>query len=145
MRQVTRHWDPFREIDQLQREMNRLFANRLPANGFRRAEYPPVNLWHNAEGLVLTAELAGLDPEKLDVTVTSNTVTLRGTPEVQELGEGESWYRRERPVKPFARTVELPFEVNPQRAEATYEKGVLTLRLPRPEEQKPRKVTVKVG
>ena len=84
-------------------------------------------------------------PEDLDVTVQGNTITLRGRRTANPLQDGESYIRRERFSAEFTRTVELPFEVDPQSAEANYEKGVLTLLLLRPEEYKPRKVTFKKG
>jgi HSP20 family protein len=111
----------------------------------RRPAYPPVNVWHNAEHVVMTAEIPGVEPADLDVTATKTTVTLKGRRGGEQLQEGETFYRQERPAVEFERTVELPFEVDPQSSEATYEKGVLTLRLRRPEEHKPQKITIKAG
>jgi HSP20 family protein len=144
MRAVQRRWDPWRDFEQLQREMNRLLGQWQP-RGTRQAEFPAVNLWRSQDSVLLTAELPGLDAEKLDLTVSGDQVTLRGTHEAEESHDGDSWQRRERPRGAFVRTISLPFEVDSQSAEASYDKGILTVKLQRPEEQKPRKVAVRVG
>ena len=145
MRVLTRNWNPWRELDQIQQEMSRLFGPRFSTVAPRPAVYPTVNLWGNENELALTAEIPGLKPEDLDVTVNRDKVTLKGARETNRLEEGESLHRQERQTQTFSRTLELPFEVDPQSAEATYEKGVLTLRLKRPEEHKPLKVAVKAN
>ena len=143
MFRIPRHWDPWRELDQLRSEMNRLWAGSgyVPQSG--PAEFPAVNIWRGNHGVTLAAELPGLDPEGLDITVTTDSVTISGDRPVEELKAGESYHRRERATEPFSRTLELPFEVNPQQAEAIYEKGILMLRLHRPEEQKSRKIRIR--
>mgnify|MGYP002624660256 CR=1 FL=1 len=145
MARISRVWDPWRELDQLRREVNRVFSDWPRLTGGTETEAPAVNAWHNAHQLILTAEVPGLDPQKLDVSATANTVTIRGERAPEELKEGETYYRRERQVASFNRTIELPFEVDPQQTEAAYDKGVLTLTLHRPEEQKPRKITVQAN
>lgn len=131
--------DPLHELDAFSRQLGRFFRG----TPFRLPSHPAVNVSVGDDDVVLTAELPGLDPEKLDITVVRNTVTLRGERAEQELANGETWVRRERSHDAFERTVELPFEVDPQSADATYEKGVLRLALTRPEEHKPRKVNVR--
>jgi HSP20 family protein len=121
-----------------------MFTGRNLPWAFRNAD-PAVNLWQNDSGLVLTMELAGVDPDALDLTITRNAVTVRGERPVEKLDEKTSWIRRERPETPFHRTIELPVEVDPQSAEAACEKGVLTIRLHRPVEQRPAKVAVRRG
>lgn len=142
MARISRVWDPWRELDQLRREVNRVFSDWPRLTFGAETEYPAVNAWHNAHQLVLTAEIPGLDPEQLDVSVTANTVTLQGERQPDVLKEGETYYRRERQSSSFSRTIELPFEVDPQRTEAAYERGVLRLTLQRPEEQKPRRIAI---
>jgi HSP20 family protein len=142
MFRVARHWDPLRDLEQLRNEVNRLFAGRGPSLPVL-AEYPAINLWRSEHGLALTAELPGVSPDDLDITVTADTVTLRGKASTEQLADGQEHHRRERVAEAFARTVELPFAVDPQRAEASYERGVLVLKLQRPEEHKPKKVSIK--
>ena len=143
MFRVTRHWDPWREFDQLRHEMNRLFSRYRPEPDVDRSEFPAINVWRSEDGLALTAELPGLDSDHIDVTVTADAVTISGERPAEPLKEGQAYHLRERLTEPFSRTVTLPFEVDPQQAEAGYEKGVLTLKLRRPEEQKSKKVVVK--
>lgn len=138
-----RVWDPWREIGQLQNEMSRMLAGARTHSGFGQREFPPVNLYANEHELLLTLELAGIDPAKVDVTVTGDTVTIKGERPADAAQPGESFHRRERPAGSFKRAVQLPFAVDPAKTEATYEKGVLAVRLGRPDSQKPKKVLVK--
>ncbi len=142
MSRLARVWDPWRELDQIRREVNRVFSDWPRLSSGSETEYPAVRMWHNAHDLILTAEIPGLDTEQLDLSVTPNTVTLQGERQPDVLSEGQTYYRRERQSSSFRRTIELPFEVDAQLTEASYERGVLTLTLHRPEEQKPRKITV---
>lgn len=138
-----RIWDPWREIGQLQNEMSRMLAGARAETRFGQREFPPVNLYVHEHDLLLTLELAGIDPAKVDISVTDDTVTVRGERPAETVQPGESFHRRERPTGSFTRTFQLPFAVDPGKTEATYEKGVLTVRLGRPESQKPKKVMVK--
>jgi HSP20 family protein len=137
-----RVWDPWREMGQLQHEMSRLLSGTRPA-GFPQREYPPVNLYVNDNDLLLTLEMPGVDPSHVDVTVTGDTVTVTGERAAEAVKAGESLHRRERPSGQIRRAVQLPFDVDPGRTEASYEKGILRVKLTRPETQKPRKVTVR--
>jgi HSP20 family protein len=131
--------DLFRDMRRAQEEMNRLFGGLRFA---LRSEFPPVNLWASAEGVIVTAQVPGVSPDQLDVTVHQDTVTMRGKREAETF-EGEVvWHRQERPHGPFARTVVLPFRVDADRVSARFERGVLTLQLPRPESDKPRQVKI---
>jgi HSP20 family protein len=138
-----RIWDPWREIGQLQNAMSRMLAGARAQTGFAQLEFPPVNLYVNDQDPLLTLELAGIDPAKVDVTVTGDSVAIRGERPAETAKPGENFHRCERPAGQFSREVHFPFEVDPSKTEATYEKGVLTVRLARPESLKPRRVTVK--
>lgn len=140
-----RIWDPWREIGQLQHEMSRMLAGARVAGGLGQREFPPVNLYVNEHDLLLTLEAAGIDPEHIDITVTGDSVTVRGERLAESVQPGESFHRRERLSGRFQRSVQLPFEVDPGKTEATYERGVLSIRLARPESQKPKKVAVKTA
>lgn len=143
MQNTIRNWNPWQELNQIQKEMNQLFGRRLGNTGIPVA-FPAVNLWADDRALVLTAEIPGWDPDQFDITVNRNTITIAGERDTAKPQAGETWYRKERPSAAFSRTLELPFEVDPQSAEADYSKGVLTLRLSRPAAHLPQKVTVKV-
>jgi len=143
MFRVARHWDPLRELDQLRNEMTKLFSGGQRASVPACSEFPAVNVWRSQHGLALTAEVPGVETDHLDITVTSDTVTVAGNFPEQKLPQGQTYHRQERLNEPFTRTIELPFEVDPQQTEATYEKGVLLLKLNRPDEHKPKKVVIK--
>jgi len=139
-------WNPWRDMNRLRREMDRLVNYEWAPLVRGTAAFPPVNVWENEKGLVLTAEIPGLDPSQLDVSLEKDSLTISGgraggsteTPE-------ENFVRRERWFEPFKRTVELPFDVDPEKCDASYEKGVLTVRLERRPELQPKKLTIKAG
>jgi HSP20 family protein len=130
----------------LQREMNRLF-HRMPAWTTPSAapRYPAMNVWTSEEGAIVTAELPGVDPEDIDISVRQDVLTVSGCRNPQDLGEGETYHRRERECGQFTRAFQLPFPVDPAKVDADLENGVLTISLPRAEADKPRKINVKVG
>ena len=131
--------DEFRRI---QDEMNRLFTgSRSPA----AAEYPALNVWSNDVDTVVTAELPGIDPEDIQLSVVQNTLTVRGERQAEELKEGESYHRRERREGKFVRTLELPFEVDGDKVEAAFTDGVLSIKLPRAEAHRPKKIAIKAS
>jgi len=142
MQNLTNPWNPWQELDQIQKDMSRLFGRRI-ARPSVPVGYPAVNLWADDRSLVLTAEVPGLNPDQLDITVNRNTIILSGMRETERPKEGETHFRKERPSASFTRTLELPIEVDPDSAEADYSLGVLTLRVSRPAAHQPKKVTVK--
>ena len=131
-------FDPWREFRRLQHDVNRVLGDGAATV----REYPAVNLW-NADGdVILTAEIPGIAPDELDVSVHENLITLKGTRRPDELKEGENYHRQERGSGNFTRSIQLPFEVDADKVEAKLEKGVLELKLPRAETTKPRKIAV---
>lgn len=144
MTTFKRRWDPFQELNRLQEEFARWFPAEV-GNQRSFAAWPPVNVWQNNEGLVVACEIPGIDAEDLDLTVERDKVTISGKRMESESNQGEGVYRNERFSGEFSRTISLPYEVVPDSAEATCAKGILTIRLSRPEEQKPRKLQVKAG
>jgi HSP20 family protein len=134
----------YREVEQLRREMNQLFEQldrgpRLSA----ATTYPAMNVWTNADGAVITAELPGMNADDLEISVQGDTLTLRGSRSAEEQGEGMTYHRRERGSGQFRRSFQLPFNVDPNKVEANYERGVLHIFLPRSEADKPRKIQVR--
>src|SRR5262249_9765042 len=128
------------ELDALRRPRSDLFAGPSAAGVF-----PPVNIFRNASGdAVIRAELSGVKPEQLSVTVERRRLTLSGerTPEAPENG---GYHRRERAWGKFSRSIELPADLDVNRAEATFRSGVMTLRIPRAEAAKPRQIAVQAA
>jgi HSP20 family protein len=146
MSRIGTVWNPWREMNRLRREMDQLMNYEWAPLARGTAAFPPVNLWESEKGLVLAAELPGLDPAQLDVSLEKDSLTISGArtstpPNTEE----ENYIRRERWFEPFKRTVELPFDVDPDKCDASYEKGVLTVRLERRPEVQPKKLTIKAG
>lgn len=135
----------WREMDRLQREMNRLFDTSFSRGTRTPTGYPALNIWTSEEDAVITAEVPGLDPEDLEISVMGETLTLSGERKPDDLPEGARYHRRERGYGRFTRSVQLPFQVDADNVEASFEHGVLTIHLPRSEEEKPRKIAVQAG
>jgi HSP20 family protein len=135
-------WNPWREIDRVQEELSRLYPRRGEPQTF---DFPAINVWTGPDGVVLTAELPGVEPDKMDISVAGDTVTVRGSRAVDEPKQGESFHRREREGGQFARSVKLPFEIDPAKVDARFSSGVLTLTLPRAEAEKPKKIAIKAS
>ncbi|MDD3259181.1 MAG: Hsp20/alpha crystallin family protein [Smithellaceae bacterium] len=131
--------DTMPEMLNLQREMNRLFSNMGQKSP---QEYPAVNIWEKGGSAVITAELPGIDPEKLDISVSGDTVTISGEALRETLAEGEIYLRQERGIGNFKRNIQLPFQINAQEVEARYEKGILVIVLPRVKEDLPKKIKI---
>ncbi|NUQ63052.1 MAG: Hsp20/alpha crystallin family protein [Pirellulales bacterium] len=137
---------PFRdlwtEMNRLQEEMNRVFG-RTGGNGYRMGVYPPLDLWQDEENLYVEAELPGMDLADLEIYVTGgNQLSVRGERKRPEI-PGGNWHRQERNFGAFSRLVELPQDVDEDKVEAELRNGVLTIKLPKREEAKPRKISVK--
>ena len=133
----------WQEMDRLQREMNRLFNDFQPTRLNVAPSFPAMNIWTNEEGQVITAEIPGVDIEDIEITVTGETLTLSGIRKNEELDESARYHRQERGQGKFKRSLQLPFSVQTDKVNASLEKGVLNISLPRAEEDKPKKITVK--
>jgi HSP20 family protein len=133
-------------MKQLRHEMNRMFdqVDHDPALG-TAASYPAMNVWTNLDGAIITAELPGIDLDTLNISVHNDTLTLSGERKLEGLGEGEAYHRRERSYGQFKRAFQLPFQVASDKVEASYDKGVLQITLPRTEADKPRRIQVRAS
>ena len=133
--------DPFRDMRRLQDEVNRLFHS---AAAPRSGGFPAINVYAHQDGIVIIAELPGVKQEDLEITVHRDTVTLRGERRDQP-EDARGFHRRERRHGRFARTFGLPFQVDPEKVEATLVDGVLMLTLQRHEHDKPKRIRVSAG
>jgi HSP20 family protein len=139
-RQVPSAWE---EMERLQREMNRLVRTTRGGRVHTAPNFPAINIWTSEEGQMIIAEIPGIDPETLDITVTGEILTLSGERVREEFGEDVRYHRRERGHGRFKRSIQLPFPVEVDEIEANFKNGVLSVTLPRAEEDKPRKIDVK--
>lgn len=135
-------WNPWLEMERFEREANGLLSSMGRA---RAAGFPPINVFTSDDEVVVTSEMPGVELEDVDLSVNGDTLTIKGTRKEQELSEGQKWHRRERESGDFYRTVQLPFNVEGSKVSADYLRGVLTVKLPRAEADKPRKIAVKTA
>lgn len=140
------HWRwPNQDMDQefarMRRDFDRLFGRRF----FERTQavFPAINIYDDGESYVARAELPGVSPGTLDITVTGNTLTLKGERTPFQAPEGASFHRRECDCGKFNRSFRLPEPIDSGKVVASFTNGVLELLLPRAETAQARKVTVK--
>ena len=143
---VLRSWRPTNPLTQLRREMDRLLSGWVPDglewpwSGMLRSQ-PAVNVWETPESIHVELEVPGLKSDQLDISVVGNQLSIK----IERSGPAEenvTYHRRERPVGSFLRVVQLPAEVDANRVEAELQHGVLTIKLPKAEAAKPRKIQV---
>lgn len=130
--------DPFQELHRMQRDMNRLFADYTSTAD----QFPTLNLWGNESEAVLAAEIPGVDPKQVEISVVGNVLTLEGERKAEADVTAAAYHRRERGTGRFLRSVRLPFEVEADRVQAKYENGVVRITLPRKESTKPRRIAI---
>ena len=141
---LARMRNGFAPLMQLQNEMNQWFENIFedaPAQRGYGARYPGVNVWEEGDAAYVEAELPGLSMDEIEVLVTGNEVTINGERKLAE-PENATYQRRERASGRFSRTLTMPWAVDPDHVEAKLHEGVLTVKLPRSESCKPRKIQV---
>lgn len=119
----------------------REFENFLE-NGGEKTYLPPLDIQEDPEGYQVEIEVPGHKPEEIEVTFADGQLTVKGS-RTWEKKEGSLWHRRERASGSFERTVTFPSAVNGEKIDASFQDGLLTVRLPKAEEAKPRKVMVK--
>jgi HSP20 family protein len=134
------------DFDRLRQEVNRLFNVFGPGTEpFVSRVYPALNLTDDGSNFYVRAELPGVDPESLDISVVEGQLLIRGERKIQPEEQKAGYHRRERESGIFRRTMTLPAKVDPGKVAADLKNGVLTVTLPRAEEAKPRKISVKTA
>jgi HSP20 family protein len=139
-------WSPVRDALRLSEEMNRLFDPRYAAEGENLANtwVPPVDIYEDAEGVTVRAELPGMSAADIDVRIEDQTLTLKGERRLKDEDKRDQYRRIERWYGAFSRSFTLPTSVDTDRVKAESKDGVLTVFLPRREETKPRQIRVSV-
>ncbi len=142
-------WEPARELNSLQSEMNRLFNTFFdvpPGNGgSARRWVPAMDLVETEDHFVLRADLPGLTENDVAIELEDNVLTVSGERKSEHEERKEGYYRVERASGTFSRSLTLPEGIDPDRVEAAFDNGVLEVRVPKPEERKPRRVSISVG
>jgi HSP20 family protein len=136
-------WQPWQEMRRLQREMEHLFGDQTPSWRWPlTGEYPPINLTRDDQGILLEALCPGADRASLETTVVGEAVTIRGERKPEPDVPEDRYHRRERPLGPVTRTINLGERLDPDRAQATYADGILRVQLARVPEATPKKIPI---
>jgi HSP20 family protein len=132
--------EPLATLRRIQDEINRAFGDQRWAPS---REFPPVNVWRGTDGIIVTAEIPGVGLGGIDLTVQQNTLTIKGKREPDVSAPGTAVHKRERTFGAFTRSIELPFNVDADQVKASVRNGILSIELPRPESDKPRKIHIR--
>jgi HSP20 family protein len=138
-------WEPLRELNSLQHEMNRMFNTVFgdqPGNGGARRWIPAMDLLETDEHFVLRADLPGLSEDDVKVELEDNILTVSGERRAESEDRQEGYHRVERAFGSFTRSLTLPRGVKSDEISARFDNGVLEVRIPKPEETKPRRIAI---
>jgi HSP20 family protein len=145
-------WEPLRELGSLQTEMNRLFntvfdspTTGAGSDGALRRWVPAMDLLETADHFVLRADLPGLTQDDVKIELEDSTLTVSGERKAEHEDRQEGFYRVERAFGSFSRSLTLPKGVDADAVSASFDNGVLEIHIPKPEERKPRRISIAVG
>lgn len=141
-------WEPFRDFVTLREAMDRLFQESFV--GPRRREWLApaegslaLDMYETEDAAVVKTSVPGIKPDDIDITISGNTLTIAGETKKEEEVKDENYIRRERRYGSFSRSVILPQDLEPDKAEASFDDGVLTLTIPKAPEAKPKVIKIK--
>ena len=143
-------WDPFKDVETLQHRINRMFEDsfgrtRDPQDAMDSCAWrPPVDIYETDNGIVLAAELPGVGRENISVEVKGNILTLKGERTANPNIKEKNFYRQERCYGTFQRSFTLQQNIQPNLIKATFKDGMLEIEIPKPENDQPKQITVKV-
>jgi len=143
-------WDPFRDVSTLQERINRIFNESFGRSRDFEDEVslsdwrPPVDIYETGDGIVLKIELPGVNKDDVSVEVKDNVLTIKGERLLDPAIKDENYYRKERSFGKFNRSFSLQESINPGLIKASFKEGILTVEVSRPEEEKPKQVTVSI-
>jgi len=141
-------WEPFSEMMTLRDAMDKLFEDsfvrpsHLAWPELGRGD-PPVDMYQTANGVVVKASIPGLKPDEVDISITGDILTIKGEHKEDKETKEQDYFYKEHRCGAFNRSLAIPVQVKADKAEATFENGVLTLTLPKAEEAKPKQIKVK--
>jgi len=140
-------WDPFQEMLNLRRTVDRLFDNTSPDREWTQSTIwgLAVDVVENKDDFIVKASIPGINPDDLDISYADDTLTIKGEIKSDNEVKENQYHLRERRFGSFARSISLPTKINGDAIEASYQNGVITLRLPKAEEVKPKRIAIKVG
>lgn len=143
-------WDPFRNMTTLQERINRVFDEAAS----RSKEYddevskcdwrPIVDIYDSEKAIIINAELPGVSRDNITLDVKQNILTLKGERQPEEKATKENYYRMERCFGAFERAFTLPSAVDPAKITANFKDGILRIEIPKPEEKRPKQISINV-
>ena len=141
-------WDPFGELMSLRQAMDRLFEQSVVRptsviSGLWEGSGVALDMYQTDTDVVVKAALPGIKPEDVEITITGDTLTIKGETKTEEEIKRENYIRQERRYGTFSRAITLPSHLQTDKAEATFEDGVLTLTVPKAEEVRPKTIEIK--
>jgi HSP20 family protein len=148
MSNITR-WNPYQEMSNMRRLMRRMFEDPYLAPEFEGDQMAmwdlPLDVMESQDEYVVKASLPGINPDDLEVTYNNNTLTIRGEIKAEDEKKEQRYHLRERRFGSFQRSIYLPTPIQSDKVQANFDSGVLTLRLPKTEEVKPKRIPVRAG
>ena len=140
-------WSPFRELARMREEMDRLFEEFFGPIRERRIPLfewtPAADMLEDEDELIVRMELPGMKKENLSISLRENRLTVKGERKEEEEKKGRTYHRKEFYYGTFERTFTLPVSVDPDKVSATYENGILEIKLPKAEAVKPKEIPIK--
>ena len=141
-------FNPVRDMFSFRNRINHIFddvfypINRDEVEFSMESWNPVVDVYDNDDSIVIKAELPGIDKEGIEIDVKDRVLTLKGERSSESEVKDDNYYRRERSFGRFERAFTLPADVDPDKIKADYKDGVLKIDIPKPEEKKPRQITI---
>lgn len=141
-------WKPFREVSRLRSEMDRLWdeyfgTGRRAFRPMEEAWLPAVDVSETGDKITVRAEIPGMEAEDIDISMVGDTLVIKGEKKAEKEEKDENYHIVERSYGSFSRSMKLPATVDPDKVDATYKNGVLTIVLPKKEEVKPKAIEIK--
>jgi HSP20 family protein len=142
-------WRPFKELEKMRREMDRLWDSYFEERPRRRGEeigewLPSLDVSETKGDLVVKAEIPGIDPKDIDISLTNDLLTIKGEKKQEKEEKEENYHLIERSYGSFTRSIRLPKEVQSDKINASYKNGLLKITLPKSEEAKKKEIKIKV-
>jgi len=143
-------WDPFKELEAIQDEMNKIFNSSLIKLSSRDVGLlegswsPAVDIYDSKDSILVKADIPGMKKEEIDVSVHNDCLIIKGEKKQEKEIKEKDFVRTERFYGSFNRTIRLPAEVDAEKVNATYKNGVLELVLPKKEDAKPKQIKIEV-
>jgi HSP20 family protein len=143
-------WEPFREVSRLRREIDRLWEDffgpsRRAFEPLAEAWMPAIDVSESEDTVTVKAEIPGMEAKDIEISMVGDTLTIKGEKKAEKEEKGESYHLVERSYGSFIRSIRMPAPVDPDKIEANYKNGVLTVTCPKREEVKPKAIEIKAG